>query len=61
MKLSEFRRLTVAHDEDTEILVLAPWGEMEPATFVEPHDLEDDDPVRLNFPPMSLLITGEAS
>jgi hypothetical protein len=60
MKLSDFRRMTVNHDGATEILVLTPWGEMEPATIVEPGHLAEDDPVREKFPPDSILLAGDA-
>lgn len=61
MTLNEFRQETAALPGDTEILVLAPWGELEPAAWVQPGDLAEDDPVRENFPSNAILLTREAS
>ena len=60
MTLAEFRAETAALDGATEILVLSPWGDLEPSAFVTRDDLEDDDPVRENFPQTAILITGDA-
>lgn len=61
MTLGQFRHETAHLQDDTEVLILAPWGEIEPAAWVEKDDLCDDDPVKETFPTNALLITGEAS
>ena len=61
MTLQEFREETALFDGATEILVLSPWGEMEPGAFVGRADLAVGDPVRDSFPANSILLTGEAS
>ena len=61
MTLQQFREQTELFDGATELLILDPWGVMEPATFVGRADLAHDDPVRENFPANSILLAGEAA
>lgn len=60
MTLQQFRDETELFDGDTQILVLTPWGDMEPAAFVGRADLAEGDPVRDSFPANAILLTGEA-
>lgn len=60
MTLAQFRAETELYDGATEILVLSPWGEMEPAAFVGRSDLAEGDPVKESFPSNAILLTGEA-
>ena len=60
MTLADFRRETADLPGATEIQVLAPWGEMEPAAFVERDDLYPADPILDSFPANAILITGSA-
>lgn len=59
MTLQQFRDETELYDGNTEILVLSPWGEMEPSAFVGRADLADGDPVKADFPRNAILLTGE--
>jgi len=61
MKLSEFRRLTEAYDPETEVMVMEPWGDIQPATIVDQEDLTDNDPIRETFPTMALVLCAAAS
>ena len=61
MTLQQFREETAALSGDTEILVMDPWGNIEPSAWVTHDDLAEDDPVREQFPSNAILLTGEAS
>lgn len=60
MTIHELNRLTADMPGETEIKILAPWGEIADAALVTPEDLEQDDPVRESFPPNSILLCESA-
>jgi hypothetical protein len=60
MTLKQFHRLTAGMPNSTKILVLSPWGEMDPAAIVTIEDLTEGDPLRDDFPPDALVITADA-
>jgi hypothetical protein len=60
MTLEQFHRLTAGMPASTEILILDPWGEFEPAAIVTIEDLTEGDPHRDDFPPDALVITADA-
>jgi hypothetical protein len=60
MTLEQFHRLTAGMPTSTRLLVLSPWGEIEPAAIVTIEDLTEGDPLRDDFPPDALVITADA-
>jgi len=61
MTLEQFRNETAGLPDSTEILVLSPWGDIEPSAWVGLEDLAEDDPVREGWPEKAILLTSEAS
>ena len=61
MTIEQFIRDTAGYPANTELMVLSPWGDMEPAAFVSRADLADGDPVKDSFPTNTLLLAGKAN
>jgi hypothetical protein len=60
MKLSEL--IDAAAGTDPEILILSPWGEMNPAFLLVPADLVEGDPILedlAHLPAGTLVLTHE--
>lgn len=61
MTLKQFTRATAGMPGSTRLLVLSPWGELEPAAIVTTEDLVEGDPLRDDIPSDAIVLTGEAS
>jgi hypothetical protein len=60
MTLEQFHRLTAGMPASTRLLILDPWGELEPAAIITIEDLTEGDPLREDFPPDALVIAADA-
>ena len=60
MTLDQFKTLTAGMPGTTPMLVLNPWGDLEPAALVTIEDFVEGDPIRDDFPPDALVIAADA-